>query len=137
MATKKALPDDVNKFFEGDSVFFTEKQESKKPEKKREVIKTERVNGRTEQQPERSGEATEPVQVVDETEDDIVKALKEGRREDTERTERYSFEIYPSQKEDIEDFLYQYKKKTGERLSASKLIREAIQQYLDKLSDQL
>lgn len=137
MATKKALPDDVNKFFEGDSVFFTEKQESKKPEKKREVIKTERVNGRTEQQPERSGEATEPVQVVNETEDDIVKALKEGRREDTERTERYSFEIYPSQKEDIEDFLYQYKKKTGERLSASKLIREAIQQYLDKLSDQL
>lgn len=46
-----------------------------------------------------------------------------------EKTERYSFEIYPSQKERIEEYLYQYKRKTKEKISASRFIREAIDYY--------
>jgi len=63
----------------------------------------------------------------------ILARLQHGRPERLEKTERYSFEIYPEQKEKIEDFLYQYKKRTGEKLSASKLLREAIELYFQLL----
>ncbi len=46
-----------------------------------------------------------------------------------EKTERYSFEIYPSQKERIEEHLYQHKRKTKEKISASNFIRTAINYY--------
>jgi hypothetical protein len=46
-----------------------------------------------------------------------------------EKTERYSFEIYPTQKERIEEYLYQYKRKTKEKISASNFIRTAIDYY--------
>lgn len=46
-----------------------------------------------------------------------------------EKTERYSFEIYPTQKERIEEYLYQHKRKTKEKISASRFIRQAIDYY--------
>lgn len=64
----------------------------------------------------------------------ILDRLKQGKSEPQELTERYSFEIYRRQKEQIEDFLYAYKKKTGERLSASRLIREAITLYFHMIT---
>jgi hypothetical protein len=50
-----------------------------------------------------------------------------------EKTERYSFEIYPSQKERIEEYLYQHKRKTKEKISASRFIRAAIDYYFKTL----
>src|SRR5690348_8704949 len=40
-----------------------------------------------------------------------------------EKTERYSFEIYPSQKERIEEYLYVHKRKTKQKISASRFLR--------------
>jgi hypothetical protein len=50
-----------------------------------------------------------------------------------EKTERYSFEIYPTQKERIEEYLYQHKRKTKEKISASNFIRTAIDYYFKTL----
>ncbi len=50
-----------------------------------------------------------------------------------EKTERYSFEIYPSQKEHIEEYLYQHKRKTKQKISASHFIRSAIDYYFKTL----
>lgn len=50
-----------------------------------------------------------------------------------EKTERYSFEIYPSQKERMEEYLYQHKRKTKEKISASRFIRQAIDYYFKTL----
>lgn len=52
-----------------------------------------------------------------------------GKQVLPEKTERYSFEIYPSQKEKIEEYLYQHKRKTKEKISASRFIRQAIDYY--------
>jgi hypothetical protein len=45
-------------------------------------------------------------------------------------TSRYSFEIYDDQKQSIEDLQYLFKKKTGKKLSSSRIIREAIDEFL-------
>jgi len=50
-----------------------------------------------------------------------------------EKTERYSFEIYPSQKERIEEYLYLHKRKTKQKISASHFIRTAIDYYFKTL----
>lgn len=50
-----------------------------------------------------------------------------------EKTERYSFEIYPTQKERIEEYLYHHKRKTKEKISASHFIRTAIDYYFKTL----
>ena len=50
-----------------------------------------------------------------------------------EKTERYSFEIYPTQKERIEEYLYLHKRKTKEKISASHFIRTAIDYYFKTL----
>lgn len=115
----------------------------------------ERVNGATERKKEPSKTAsTRPINqsvdtqpVVSESPNDgeqeqslatgesILERLKLGKSDAQEHTERYSFEIYGKQKEQIEDFLYEYKKRTGEKLSASKLIREALNYYFQTIKD--
>jgi hypothetical protein len=59
-----------------------------------------------------------------------LQEIKEGVKDEKRPTERYSFEIYTDQKQKIEDLQYQYKKKTGKRLSASRILREALEVYL-------
>lgn len=49
---------------------------------------------------------------------------------DKRATERYSFEIYSDQKEDIQQVCDQYEKVTGKKLSASRLIREVLDTFL-------
>lgn len=56
-----------------------------------------------------------------------------GKAELSEKTERYSFEIYPTQKERIEEYLYHHKRKTKEKISASRFIRQAIDYYFKTL----
>ena len=79
------------------------------------TVRTERANGATER-------LDKQVSVLDE--------IKEGVKDDKRPTERYSFEIYTDQKGKIEDLQYQYKKKTGKRLSASRILRETLEVYL-------
>jgi hypothetical protein len=64
--------------------------------------------------------------------------LQQGTQEEDKRaTERYSFEIYTDQKGSIEEVQYLYKKKTGKKLSASRIIREALEEYLIKALETL
>jgi len=49
---------------------------------------------------------------------------------DKRATERYSFEIYSDQKDDIQQVCDLYEKVTGNKLSASRLIREVLDTFL-------
>lgn len=208
MPITKAIPSDIDKFFEGTSVFFQASDSHTAPDlaqttstKSEKMLQTERSNGRTvapnertvergnggsnrtskhmslrknrsdegmregvlpaQDQSEPAREPTVPPALADRpgdngsttppmspavghtlpTQEDglpvpgasILARLKQGKSDPQEQTERYSFEIYRRQKEQIEDFLYQYKKRTGEKLSASRLIREALSLYFQTL----
>jgi len=58
--------------------------------------------------------------------------LTEGVQENKRETERYSFEIYTDQKPRIDELQYLYKKRTAKKLSSSRIIREALEEYLTK-----
>ncbi len=58
--------------------------------------------------------------------DEITGGTPDHRRP----TERYSFEIHTDQKPRIEELQYRFKWRTGTKLSASRIIREAIEAYL-------
>ena len=85
---------------------------------------TERVNGDT----ERSNRTV----IENGGEKSVLEEMNQGAIEANKRpTERYSFEIYTDQKQKIRDLQYQYEKRMGKRLSSSRIIREAIEMYLD------
>lgn len=90
---------------------------------------TERLN-RSHEPFERTIKPNAPSERMNRT---VFDDLEEGAPEETKRpTERYSFEIYTDQKESIEEVQYLYKKKTGKKLSASRIIREALEEYLTR-----
>lgn len=89
-------------------------------------IKTERTNGTTERSDRTVTENTS-----------LLQEMEQGVQDDKRPTERYSFEIYTDQKEKIEDLQYQYKKKTGNKLSASRILREALEAYLAEANKKL
>jgi hypothetical protein len=60
------------------------------------------------------------------TDEDVIGLLRQERRE----TERYSFEIYTDQKEDVQRVCDLYREKFGGYLSASRLIREVLDSFL-------
>ncbi len=62
----------------------------------------------------------------------LLTELTEGVDEERRRTERYSFEIFSDQKERIEELQYQFKRKTGNKLSSSRILREALEENLEK-----
>ncbi len=62
----------------------------------------------------------------------VMTEMVEGVREEKRPTERFSFEIYTDQKPRIEELQYVYRKKTGKKLSSSRILREALEQYLDQ-----
>lgn len=88
--------------------------------------KTEKPNERT----ERANDTTERLDRTVKLQTSVLEEIKEGIKDDKRPTERYSFEIYTDQKQEIEDLQYRYKKKTGNKLSASRIIREALEVYL-------
>jgi|SRR5882762_863038 len=57
---------------------------------------------------------------------DVQAVLESDKRQ----TERYSFEIYSDQREDIQAICDLYEKATGNKLSASRLIREVLDTFL-------
>jgi hypothetical protein len=83
------------------------------------------VNGETERS-NRTGDDTNE-------ERSVLEEMTQGALETEKRpTERYSFEIYIDQKQKIRDLQYQYEKRMRKRLSSSRIIREAIEVYLEK-----
>jgi hypothetical protein len=154
MKSKKALPPDVNDFFKGASVFFSpisnegHSDKKAKPNLLKDTSSGEKDKPATKQKPssvilrneahrntvyssgpnERTDEPngqSERLSIISE----LAGAVKEVEQR---RTERYSFEIYVDQIGTIEDLQYRYKKKTGKRLSSSRIIREALDEYLKK-----
>ena len=67
-----------------------------------------------------------------ETTGNVLTEMAEGVQEEKRPTERFSFEIYTDQKPRIEELQYVYRKKTGKKLSSSRILREALEQYLDQ-----
>ncbi len=67
-----------------------------------------------------------------ESSSNVMTEMAEGVREEKRPTERFSFEIYTDQKPRIEELQYVYRKKTGKKLSSSRILREALEQYLDQ-----
>lgn len=67
----------------------------------------------------------------------LLSELKSGVVEETRPTERYSFEIYTDMIPRIEEMQYRYKKRTGKKLSVSRIIREALEEYLVKAEKML
>ena len=116
----------------------SEKPQSPTPKqstsKKRKNRSSERPNGRTvDRTPERITErsrerSAKPASLIEEMKSPAVDAPRS--------TERYSFEIYSDQKETINDIQYQYKKRTGQQLPKSRIIREALDLYLAQLSEE-
>ena len=88
--------------------------------------RTVKPNERT----ERANATTERLDRTVDIQTSVLQEIKEGVKDEKRPTERYSFEIYTDQKQKIEDLQYQYKKKTGKRLSASRILREALEVYL-------
>jgi hypothetical protein len=89
------------------------------PQPKAVQPRTERID-RTDEPNERTAGTT------------LLNEISEGAPDDTRPTERYSFEIYTDLKPKIEELQYWFKKRTGKKLSSSRLIREAIEAYLPK-----
>lgn len=63
----------------------------------------------------------------------LLEELTGGLPDDSRPTERYSFEIYTDQKQRIYDVQHNYLTRTGHKLPASRIIRDALEEYLDKL----
>lgn len=70
-----------------------------------------------------------PQTLMDEVQDGTVSPVR--------ATERYAFEIYTDQKKLLNRIRYLYEEKTGKKLPASRILREAIEPYLKELEDQL
>lgn len=63
----------------------------------------------------------------------IKNVPKRTRAKDgVKRTERYSFEIYPELKTELERAVLQHQLDTGKKVSTSSVIRTAIEQYLKR-----
>lgn len=63
----------------------------------------------------------------------LLAELTGGLPDDSRPTERYSFEIFTDQKQRIYDVQHDYLTRTGRKLSASRIIRDALEGYLDTL----
>jgi hypothetical protein len=87
-----------------------------------------RPNGAPERLPERQAERVSRTGKPNGS----VEAEEYGYEEE-EKTERFSFETYPSLKRRLAEYLRQYKKKRGRNLSKSRIIRDAIGLHLDTL----
>ena len=66
----------------------------------------------------------------------LIDEMRHGVDEVGRSTERYSFEIYTDQKDKILEVAYRYQKRTGKRLPKSRIIREALDQYLNQILEQ-
>lgn len=67
----------------------------------------------------------------------LMEEVRDGVQASVRPTERYAFEIYSDQKKKLNRIRYMYEEKTGKKLSASRILREAIEPCLKELEDRL
>ncbi len=95
---------------------------------KRSVDRSEMRTAPVVAQPEES-ETPRVHTVMDEVQGDVFAPAR--------ATERYAFEIYTDQKKQLNRIRYLYEEKRGKKLSASRILREAIEPHLNALEEQL
>jgi len=66
--------------------------------------------------------------------EEIVSSPQE---EKSRPTQRYSFEIYKDQLDLIDEVKFLYKRKTGKKLSSSRILRDLIDKYLTAIAKEL
>ena len=95
--------------------------------------RTPKAKTKTEQTSERSRNIKKLNARTDVSKKTVLQELRQGVEETTTpRAERYSFEIYPDQKDRIKELQNLYQQKTGRKLSASRILREGLDIYLEK-----
>lgn len=122
----------------GASAFFQrpepEVKQASKPQVAQEPkTKTERPNAST----ERQKRTVQPTATI-ETKPTLLEEIDKGPFLPKKReTTRFSFEIFEDQKESIEELQYLFKKKTGKKLSTSRIIRESLDEFLTTTLEKL
>jgi hypothetical protein len=108
----------------------TPEEPNKKSERKRQTAK---ANTKAESITELSKRQDKPHTRTDASRRTVLQELRQGVEETaTPHPERYSFEIYPHQKDRIKELQDLYQQKTGRKLSASRILREGLDLYLEK-----
>lgn len=135
---KKLATDSILNELKGASAFFQRPdaaQESAKPPKETSSsIETERSNGST----ERFDRTVQTNGSTKKKTSTVLAEIETPLDSPAKRTtSRYSFEIYDDQKQTLEEVSYLYKKKTGKKLSSSRIIRDALDEFLDALLEKL
>ena len=67
----------------------------------------------------------------------LLEEVKRGNLASGQASERYSFQIYTDQKKRLRRLRFHLEEQTGQKMSASRIIREALEPYLQKLEDEL
>lgn len=99
--------------------------------RKRTVDRTERAKSRVNDAAQTAQRPSGP------PDGSVLDELDQPAAAQKRQTERLSFEIQIDMKSQIDDVQYRFKKKTVEPLSASRIIREALERYLAELSGRL
>lgn len=132
--TKKLDEKSISNELAGASKFFEaagDRTRHRRPPRKANE-RTVQPNGIT----DRSNRSTQLAGTLDEP--TISTELTEGVADSSGRaTERYAFEVYTDQRRRITNVQARYQIKTGRKLSASRIIREALDIYLKQLEVQL
>lgn len=84
------------------------------------------------QQTVRSNRSVRPNDRTEPQRNTLLDELTGETQIDKRHTERFSFEIYSDLKPQIEELQYRFKKRTGKKISSSRIIREAVEAYLPK-----
>ena len=123
---KKANPDTEQK-----SEYIDASEESNEDWERKQ--RTPKAKTKTKQTSERSRNTNKLNARTDVSKKTVLQELRQGVEETTTpRAERYSFEIYPDQKDRIKELQNLYQRKTGRKLSASRILREGLDMYLEK-----
>jgi len=123
---KKANPDTEQK-----SEYIDASEESNEDWERKQ--RTPKAKTKIEQTSERSRNTNKLNARTDVSKKTVLQELRQGVEETTTpRAERYSFEIYPDQKDRIKELQNLYQRKTGRKLSASRILREGLDMYLEK-----
>jgi hypothetical protein len=123
---KKANPDTEQK-----SEYIDASEESNEDWERKQ--QTPKARTKTEQTSERSRNTNKLNARTDVSKKTVLQELRQGVEETTTpHAERYSFEIYPDQKDRIKELQNLYQQKTGRKLSASRILREGLDMYLEK-----
>jgi len=86
---------------------------------------------------ENAEQLSEPGTEINRENPSLIEEVTYGITQPTRKAKRFSFEIYIDQIQTIEDIQKLYFQKTGRKLSSSRLLREALDEYAKKAMELL